>query len=110
LFSPVKSDLGLTVKFLTELLLETLKEICKTQEFRLLLKGNTQAFEGMKPMIQRSPRRATLEVLEAARQARRVRCSPPRPRTNGLHNTGHNNGRNAGRASVVQFVPAPHLN
>jgi hypothetical protein len=90
------------VKFLTELLHEILKEICKTQDFRLLLRGDIHALKGMRPMIQRSPRRATLEVLEAARQARRVRCSPPRPRTNGL--------RNAGRVSVAQFVPAPHLN
>jgi hypothetical protein len=91
------------VKFLTELLLETLKEICKRQEFRLLLKGNVQAFEGMNPMIQRSPRRATLEVLEAARQARRVHCSPPRPRTS-LRTSLH------GRPQVMPFVPAPHLN
>jgi hypothetical protein len=91
------------MKFLTKLLLETLKEICKTQEFRLLLKGNTQAFEGMNPMIQRSPRRATLEVLEAARQARRVHCSPPRPRTS-LRTSLH------GRPQVMPFVPAPHLN
>jgi hypothetical protein len=90
------------VKFLTELLLEFLKEICKRRDFRLLLKDETQVFEGMRPMIQRSPRRATLEVLEAARQARRVRCSPPRPRTNGL--------RHVQRAPVAQFVPAPHLN
>jgi hypothetical protein len=103
----VKFALRLTVKsvakFLTELLLETLKEICKTREFRLLLKGNTQAFEGMDPMIQRSPRRATLEVLEAARQARRVHCSPPRPRTS-LRTSLH------GRPQVMPFVPAPHLN
>ena len=101
----VRSTVRLAVKFLTELLLEILKEICKRQEFRLLLKGRPQAFEGMKPMIQRSPRRATLEVLEAARQARRVRCSPPRPRTS-LYNAG----RNTGRTAVTQFVPAPHLN
>ena len=95
-------EVKFVAQFLTELLLETLKEICKRREFRLLLKGNAQAFEGMKPMIQRSPRRATLEVLEAARQARRVRCSPPRPRTNGL--------RHVQRAPIAQFVPAPHLN
>jgi hypothetical protein len=97
LFSGVKS----VVKFLTELLLEVLKEICKRQDFRLLLKDKIQVFEGKKPMIERSPRRATLEVLEAARQARRVRCSPPRPQTNSIRKT---------RAPVVKFVPAPHLN
>jgi hypothetical protein len=99
----VKSTAKSVVKFLTEPLLEILKEICKTQEFRLLLKDEIQVFEGMNPMIQRSPRRATLEVLEAARQARRVHCSPPRPRTS-LRTSLH------GRPQVMPFVPAPHLN